>query len=842
MNEPEESTEELPAELVNLLQEWINTQTWAKSYEMLKSNAESLLSDEALDTLNVLILSNHENEKLTRALEQHRTILEEARTGSIDSAYAELLEPPHYSLANALLNASNPIQVRQTVAQYPDLLQEEILQDLALLADETEQGGQPAVAKALRLRLHEVERLQHLQQPARQPSKGLSLLEEDGQVSIKADRGAAAINDNAGTVNIFNLEHYEPHKQWQEPVVQGFKEHKTFVGRQQELDDLLQYLNEGESVAITGTVALQGMGGIGKTYLAQKLTVELQDRFSGRIVWITLGPNVRDLFSAQNTLGELAKYVFGGLPPVTAAGQLQPEIIASWLDEMAPPGQLLVVLDDIWHLGALDIMERALPSRALRLITTRNADVAQVSGGKTVSLEKLSHEDGLALLLNRLGNLDDSSYLPSLEQLVTLLEGHALALDIAAAIIKKPARIQTILNMLQQEIGRGALVTLKLGEGEERETNLEKSLALSYDMMSNEQKSRFRMLGVFEIGTIITPELAGAMWNIEDLEVVKKALFELEDLALLTQTASTGDFGYQQHGLLRAYARALLDKTDELISTCWTHAYCYTELVVSTEVADYSLLDEHIPNILVALQWTMINEPLLQARLLSAAFQFLLVRGYSPLLESYLPEAVEASANNRIRQANLLRSLGYLESRLGNVDQARTHYDAALPLFRLERDRLGEANLLRSLGYLESRLGNIDQARTHYDVALPLFRLERDQLGEAYLRQSLGDLERRLGNVDQARTHYDAALPLFRLERDRLGEANLLRSLGYLESRLGNVDQARTHYDAALPLFRLERDRLGEANLLQSLGDLESRFGNMDQARTHYDAELAPFS
>jgi tetratricopeptide (TPR) repeat protein len=822
--EPEESTEELPAELVHLFQEWIGTQTWSESYEMLKANAESLLSDEALTTLNSLLLLNNENEGLTRTLEQHRTIVEKARGGSIDDAYTALSY--RYKLANILINASNPIEFRQTVPQYPDLLQEEMLQDLALFADEIEGKGQKAAAKALRLRLHEMERLHKLQQPVRQPSRELSLLEEDGQVSIKADRGGAAFNKNAGIVNIFNMEHYEPQKQWQEPVVQGFKERKAFVGRQQDLEKLLQYLTEGESVAITGSIALQGMGGIGKTYLAQKLIVELQDRFPGCIIWITLGPHVRDLLSAQNTLGELAKYVFGGLLPITTAGQLQPEIVASWLDEMAPPGQLLVVLDDIWHLGALKIMERALPPRALRLITTRNADVAEVSGGKTLSLEKLSPQDGLDLLLNRLGNLDDPSYLAALEQLVTVLEGHALALDIAASIIKKPARVQTILNMLQQEIGRGALATLKLGEGEERETNLEKSLALSYDMMSNEQKSFFRVLGVFEAGTVITPELAGALWNLEDLEAVKKALFELEDLALLTQIASTNVFGYQQHGLLRAYARALLDKTDELISICWTHAYCYTELVEGTEVADYSLLDEHIPNILIALQWTTNNEPLLQARLLSASFQFLLIRGYSLLLESYLPGAVEASANNRINQANFLTKLGDLESGLGNVDQARAHYDAALPLFRLERHRLGEANLLKSLGDFERHLGNLDQARIHYDAALPLFQRERSRLGEANLLMSLGDLEGRLGNLDQARIHYDAALPLFQRERHRLGEANVYRSIAFMFVEQQNWLQAQNYCEQALPLYIAERDPLGEANTLCYLGRARFELGN----------------
>ncbi|MFQ5855148.1 MAG: tetratricopeptide repeat protein, partial [Anaerolineae bacterium] len=72
---------------------------------------------------------------------------------------------------------------------------------------------------------------------------------------------------------------------------------------------------------------------------------------------------------------------------------------------------------------------------------------------------------------------------------------------------------------------------------------------------------------------------------------------------------------------------------------------------------------------------------------------------------------------------------GDLESRLGNIDAARQHYDAALPLYEAEQARLGKANTLQSLGDLESRLGNIDAARQHYEDALKLYRLEREPGG-----------------------------------------------------------------------------------------------------------------
>ncbi len=140
---------------------------------------------------------------------------------------------------------------------------------------------------------------------------------------------------------------------------------------------------------------------------------------------------------------------------------------------------------------------------------------------------------------------------------------------------------------------------------------------------------------------------------------------------------------------LRHFQQNVLQPSKDLINASWTHAYYYTDLVEQTSSADYLLLDEHIPNILVALRWTTDNEPFLQARLLSAAFQFLLMRGYTALLESYLPQAIEVSANNRILQANLLECFGDLERRQGNVEGAHFYYEGASQRYREEGEWLG---------------------------------------------------------------------------------------------------------------------------------------------------------
>jgi tetratricopeptide (TPR) repeat protein len=666
------------------------------------------------------------------------------------------------------------------------------------------------------------------------------LIQRPDIISISAEPGGIGAYSIAST-SISMSELYPPPRQWLPPAPLSL--FKPFIGREMELEYLRALIGDENSdiTLITGKrkmVAIQGMGGIGKTYLARKLAMELHDFFAG-VIWINFGPQVTDEASTQVLLSRIASYAFGGFPLM---GQLSPEVVAAWLEDTAP-GRLLVIFDDVWHPRPLRLLSQALPTSAVCLVTTRSANVVQAIEGRMVVLDRLSLSDGLALLEDRLHCHNDIRYRDNLEALVKLLDGHALALEIAAALIRKPSRTQAMLHSLQQDIGRGILDRLELFPSEDG--SLERSLALSYEHMTPELRRHFRTLGVFAAEAPITTEAAAAVWSMESLDNVRKALFDLVNLALLTEIEdlTSTEPSYHQHSLLHGYAYALLVEMSELPSACHAHAQYYTDMswhAVTATPVNRPLLDRHIQNLLGALQWTVDNEPLMFSRLLEAIADFLLLRGQSVLLEIYLPKAVQVASGtgNNVQQASLLRSLGDLECRLGNIDVARAHYDAALPLCRAERDRLGEANLLRSLGDLERRLGNIDVARTHYDAALPLYRAERDRLGEAHLLQSLGDLEGRLGNIDQARAYYDAALPLCRAERDRLGEANLLRSLGDLERRLGNIDVARTHYDAALPLYRAERDRLGEANLLTSLGDLECRLDKFDEARKFYDTAL----
>jgi tetratricopeptide (TPR) repeat protein len=591
-------------------------------------------------------------------------------------------------------------------------------------------------------------------------------MEEQQQSQQNSAGNFNAIIQGSGNATV-NINMPTPTLKWLKPLRLTLGS-KPFVGREELVNTLITELSRGNNVAITGkqvVKAFQGMGGIGKTYLALKLAIELYDRFPGGILRIDIGPQVTDEASAQVTLGRLASYAFGGFIPL---GSFQPEQVATWLAETAP-GPFLVIFDDLWHPEPLRFLNRALPPGAVQLVTTRFTNVAQAIGAAIVPLDRLSPEDGLALLEERLHCQGNSIYQAPLEALARLLGGHALALEIAAAQIKKPARIRTILHELEQGIGRGTLSNLKLTPGDGRNDDLERSFALSYEnLILPEEQHLFRTLGVFVEESLITADAAAAVWGMSDVNTAQKALYDLADLALLTEVEETSadTVTFRQHSLLRVYARALIEQQNELADASRHHAQFYTERSWQARTSsppDYEFIDLHLPNILAVLQWSENNDLELFTRLLDAIREYLLNRGQSALLETYLPQAIAAAqqTGNNWRSANLLKSLGDLESRLGNIDQARAHYDAALLLFRTERARLGEANVYMSLGDMFMAQEAWEEARSYYEKALSLYTVERDPLGLANTLIDLGRARFELGDHAQGLKDVQQAATLF---------------------------------------------------------------------------------
>ncbi len=67
-----------------------------------------------------------------------------------------------------------------------------------------------------------------------------------------------------------------------------FPSNAQFVGRQDQLKQLAQLLTDEQATAIGQTAAATGMGGIGKSQLANEFAHRYGQYFSGGVFWISL--------------------------------------------------------------------------------------------------------------------------------------------------------------------------------------------------------------------------------------------------------------------------------------------------------------------------------------------------------------------------------------------------------------------------------------------------------------------------------------------------------------------------------------------------------------------------
>jgi HEAT repeat protein len=192
-----------------------------------------------------------------------------------------------------------------------------------------------------------------------------------------------------------------------------FKPSQLFVGRSAEIDSLRTLLTVGDKqVAVSATV--EGLGGIGKTEVILQLIYQ------------------PDVLSTYNTIVWLDGA--GPLPPqwekvaielgIENQGSEPTTLIYAVERELNKRGNPLIVLDNAseWKPVA-----NLIPKGIALLVTTRT----QGFGGndfRHLELGVLSEESATNFLIQMVPAIEND---PSLPQLVNLLEGHALALELA---------------------------------------------------------------------------------------------------------------------------------------------------------------------------------------------------------------------------------------------------------------------------------------------------------------------------------------------------------------------------------------------------------------------------
>ena len=199
----------------------------------------------------------------------------------------------------------------------------------------------------------------------------------------------------------------------------------SFTGRADELDRLDAILMQDKPAAVTqasvGRVAVQGMGGVGKTSLAIEYAHRYRNLYAG-VCWCpseTRTGLLSALAGLAVTMGAATTDEADVEKAAKAALRRLSEQRATWL----------LVYDNV---TAPDHIADLLPSAGARvLITSRFSDWSELAD--EVALDVLSLEESVALLESRTGRADAAGAKAAVEALGCL----PLALDHAAAYCKR---------------------------------------------------------------------------------------------------------------------------------------------------------------------------------------------------------------------------------------------------------------------------------------------------------------------------------------------------------------------------------------------------------------------
>jgi len=602
----------------------------------------------------------------------------------------------------------------------------------------------------------------------------------------------------------------------------------TFAGRTAELQDLTEVLLRSQTAAISA--AVPGMGGVGKTTLALKLASDLAPHFPAGVVWLEAGfgasqPDLVDRLA--HTLGiDLAQE-----PLIETRAAIVQSVLTS-------RGRVFVILDDLWDIDLGRWAGKALlPADRVLLVTSRDVALCRALCNHVQRLDVLPEAEALELLTNLLGPL--GRHEDAAKTLVKLLDGHPLALEIAARRCDNGvADLPWVVRRLRSGPTLGEL---KLPGQESRESSVEASLTLSYGDLDLDLRQRFRALGVFAPAPFDLAGLA-AVWGVESVEEAEDMARLLVRRALLAQEPADAGPIYRQHMLLRAYAQAWLEQAGELDAAAGRHVAHYQALP-GRRAENWQAAEAFWEQIATGWQHAWRAGPEIASGYYDAV-SFLLYRrarhtAHIEWAGELLP--LRRQVGDKAGEATILNNIGLVYSDLGDKSRALELYEQALPLRRQVGDKAGEATTLNNIGLVYSALGDKPRALELYEQALPLRRQVGDKAGEATTLINMGLIYSALGKKQQALAYYQQALPILRRVCDKAGEATVLTNIGNVYSALRDKQQALVLHKQALLLRRQVGDRAGEAQTLNNMGSVYHDLGQEQQALACYEDALPIF-
>ncbi len=542
----------------------------------------------------------------------------------------------------------------------------------------------------------------------------------------------------------------------------------SFVGRDQEIREIPDYLRRARLVTLTG------VGGTGKTRLALQVAAEVLPDFPDGAWLVELAPLTDPALVAATIAAALNVHEQAGRPVI--------ETLKDYLSNKS----LLLVLDNCEHLldqsaAAADALLRTSPASRV-LATSREA---LGLGGETaypvhslplpvasaVTPLALSQCDAGRLFIERAAAVQpgfrvSEHNVSAVADICTRLDGIPLAIELAAARVKALA-IEQIAQRLDH---RFRLLTGGSRMALPRQRTLQATLDWSYNLLSTDERTVLRRLSVFAGGwTIEAAEHVCAGGDLDRSRVLDSLTGIVEkSLAVLDPEAGR----YSMLQTVREYALEKLGEAGEEAQIRSRHLDHWLALVRSANLeaaqdeAALALLAQDHQNLVAAIKWCDVAD--------EGAEKGMELMGSTRLYWVFLGQyelAYQLSRNvltlpgaqtRNLARERALRALGQMATFAGHSAGVMETLQESLAIAKELSDTRGVAECLHELGNASTFQGNDIAAIPYFEQAFELARGLGNDLLTGMVLNNWAECLRAAGDLAAAESRYEEA---FRYKR-----------------------------------------------------------------------------
>jgi len=572
-----------------------------------------------------------------------------------------------------------------------------------------------------------------------------------------------------------------------------------FVGREPQIDVLINALRTGRSAGISG---ISGMGGIGKTELALFVANRIRDDYADAQLFIDMRGTDEKPLAAADALAECIRAFVGADAKLPEDVNELVKIYRNSLDGK----RALILLDNA--ADSAQVRPLLPPPGCALLITSR--ETLALPGMKRIALEQLLPQEARDLLTGIAPRTP-----PDIADQICHLCGYLpLAIRAAGSLLDVTPDLDPAAYVTQLHDERERL---KLIGREGVDLDVEASFELSYARLQPETARVFRQLAVFPASFDATAEEEVC----QDAGHTHLSSLLRRNLVLYNDETAR----YRLHDLVRLFADSGLSD-DERYASQERHATHYLAVLGKAQTLYFeggeafmhglALFDSEWTNIQIGQSWAEdhVSDNDVAARLCSGypieGVSLLYLRQHPRERIGWLEKALASAQklNHRTSEQNILVNLGIAYDVIREHRHAIKFFEQALAIAQDIKNRKAEGQSLGSIGIAYWQLNEARIAIEYLEQYLAIAQELHDKRDEGVALANLGVAYDYSGGTQRAIEAFEQALAIARETGDLSLESRMLWNMSVALYKLNNHDQAIVYAEDALRIC----EQIGDTN------------------------------